>query len=884
MISPGKKYDEKYFRYHLQYHRPWQIKIASDIINRYNIKSLVDLGCGIGSIIEGSLYEHIEVLGIEQNYFTAKKYMIGKVMSSIIKRDITKSINLDKQYDCVISLEVAEHLPESSENVFIKNLVDSSSRLLIITAAGPGQRDPRHINLKPKQYWIDLIVSKNMVYLSEEVEKTKKIWKEKGVPKYMQNNLMIFQKKDIMIIAYPDDEIIFGYKFLNQNIKVICLAGGNRTRKKEFIKSMQCFGITDYNIYDFDDSINSYTKNDIIPILLKEIKGYGKIITHNKNGEYGQKFHKLIYNSMLDITKDFWVFNLEQEKDKNKIIKHFLEIHRSQNHIIKKPKIRKWIGSSDIIHQKNFIGFSDIKRKKNLIGKHKFLIYTSCGGKDRYCYWAQTLHDSLREIGGYDQDFIIFTDRKDFFKDKLNHRNTKIIDLNLDQGWKYNHHRFNAHEFFNHNDYDYIIYLDSDIVCVNSFTPIMRFAQKNLHNKIGYIRERILQKNRYYNKTFDLFNKSSLYKNKYGINAGFFICSSSVYSEYMYMWKNLYEKCVSMKKSLYKTNQTMFNFLIENKDFEAVQLPDYYVEFPFYYLEKKQSNEYDKRIDVTTNILYHYTGICDENVHKRMKECYRYYAANAKSFSGIETYLKKKYSKQACASDYKKNDVINSWPKYYGSSKKSIQEFWASNKDRQYIANYLYPNIASSFNSDYVPKILDIGVQYYNRFQKTLFKKNIEYWQIDKKPSKMFASWRKDGKEKISYYKKESPKKAPINSARDYYIEASIIDKNAIQTTYIKEYFDVIFSLGVLSCIDFNESEVIAFFENILYMLKDNGLFVLKIDNIKMKHISFEIKDELIHKYFEPFCFMGYDKNFLYNSKEDLEYTIHFLKKKIISY
>lgn len=106
---------------------------------------------------------------------------------------------------------------------------------------------------------------------------------------------------NVMIIAHPDDEILWGgEQLLKENYLVVCLTnGGNKTRRKEFEKVMQ--ETNDYGIIlDYPDNPHKVKskwkkeradiKADIAYIL--QYKKWSKIVTHNPEGEYGHIHHK----------------------------------------------------------------------------------------------------------------------------------------------------------------------------------------------------------------------------------------------------------------------------------------------------------------------------------------------------------------------------------------------------------------------------------------------------------------------------------------------------------------------------------------------------------------------------------------------------------------
>ena len=190
-------YGEKYYKMHVAVHRDWERLVGKDIFETFDIKSIIDLGCGIGSFLEGANEAGCtDMLGIEIHLENAQKYIVDSIDKYIQKGDITSQLNIERTFDCCISFEVAEHiLPEMSQN-FVKNLVKYSDKYIIFTAAPPSQPCRRHINLREKDFWMNLIEKENFSYQHELVEKCLERWKEfKIVPWYIFNNLMIFVKE-----------------------------------------------------------------------------------------------------------------------------------------------------------------------------------------------------------------------------------------------------------------------------------------------------------------------------------------------------------------------------------------------------------------------------------------------------------------------------------------------------------------------------------------------------------------------------------------------------------------------------------------------------------------------------------------------------------------
>ena len=189
-------YSDRYYKRHLVQYREWENKVGEHLYKELKPNSVLDLGCGVGSYLEGFFNAGCKyLLGIELNYNNSKKYIVDEISSFIIEGDVTEDLDLGCKFDCIISFEVGEHIDPDGTKVFINNLTSYSDKYIILTAAPPGQRGTGHINLRNKDFWIESITSKGFLYQETLVEEYKKVWKEFNVGSYILNNLMIFEKK-----------------------------------------------------------------------------------------------------------------------------------------------------------------------------------------------------------------------------------------------------------------------------------------------------------------------------------------------------------------------------------------------------------------------------------------------------------------------------------------------------------------------------------------------------------------------------------------------------------------------------------------------------------------------------------------------------------------
>jgi SAM-dependent methyltransferase len=117
------------------------------------VNSVVDFGCGIGRWLKAFKNCGVgEILGLDGEWCN-KELLLKHIDKNEFRCvDLEYPIHLDKTYDLVISLEVAEHLSEWAADAFVQSLVDAG-KIILFSAAVPGQDGLNHINEQWPSYW-----------------------------------------------------------------------------------------------------------------------------------------------------------------------------------------------------------------------------------------------------------------------------------------------------------------------------------------------------------------------------------------------------------------------------------------------------------------------------------------------------------------------------------------------------------------------------------------------------------------------------------------------------------------------------------------------------------------------------------------------------------
>jgi 2-polyprenyl-3-methyl-5-hydroxy-6-metoxy-1,4-benzoquinol methylase len=123
------------------------------------VKTIVDFGCGMGDYAWLFINEGYGVEAYDGNPNTETLTRgIGKVL------DLSKPFYLKKKFDCVLSLEVGEHIPAEYEDQFIDNITKHAKNSLIISWAIEGQGGSGHVNCKNNDYIIGQVQDRGFKY------------------------------------------------------------------------------------------------------------------------------------------------------------------------------------------------------------------------------------------------------------------------------------------------------------------------------------------------------------------------------------------------------------------------------------------------------------------------------------------------------------------------------------------------------------------------------------------------------------------------------------------------------------------------------------------------------------------------------------------------
>lgn len=129
--------------------------------NKYNIKTMIDIGCGPGDMIREAKKLGIDAEGIDGD-FTLDFSDIPVVLN-----DFTKcSFNFNKTFDLAWSVEFVEHVPKE----YIDNYMSVFKEAKYVLMTHSPFNTEYHFNVEPSSYWVELFESYGFILLENETK------------------------------------------------------------------------------------------------------------------------------------------------------------------------------------------------------------------------------------------------------------------------------------------------------------------------------------------------------------------------------------------------------------------------------------------------------------------------------------------------------------------------------------------------------------------------------------------------------------------------------------------------------------------------------------------------------------------------------------------
>lgn len=162
-------------------------KVWSYLIDRFALKSVMDLGSGLGHAASYFHKHGVPTVAVDGMMFNVFNGVYPTVMHDLTKSPFICSV------DMVYCAEVVEHIAEEHINNLLQTFTCGS--VICMTHALPGQGGYHHVNCKDDDYWIKKMQSIGAGYLDIDTTKIRVLATEEGAIHMARSGLVFSYHK-----------------------------------------------------------------------------------------------------------------------------------------------------------------------------------------------------------------------------------------------------------------------------------------------------------------------------------------------------------------------------------------------------------------------------------------------------------------------------------------------------------------------------------------------------------------------------------------------------------------------------------------------------------------------------------------------------------------
>jgi len=187
-------YTGRYFRKRVKKVKRDEMDYANLMFNLFRPNVVYDVGCSLGSYLKEFKNNGCEVIGYDKYLDIARPYCDIGIVNDLVKHDAVSPIQVTKQSELTLCIELAEHIAPSYSADLIRNICEISNKDIVFVASGVGEKGSGHINCRDRNFWIAMFgsfgFSRNKI---KETELTNKI-NSIGDTLNLSSNLIVFSK------------------------------------------------------------------------------------------------------------------------------------------------------------------------------------------------------------------------------------------------------------------------------------------------------------------------------------------------------------------------------------------------------------------------------------------------------------------------------------------------------------------------------------------------------------------------------------------------------------------------------------------------------------------------------------------------------------------
>jgi SAM-dependent methyltransferase len=166
--------------------------IVASIVRRFAPKSVIDVGCGTGALLESLTKMGVVSSGLERA--EAARALCRQRGLNVRNFDLEHhTYDGPGSFDLAVCLEVAEHLRAPTGERLVK-LLCALANTVVFTAATPGQGGKDHVNEQPYAYWIARFRRCGFALDDSDTRAVRAEWRAAATAEWYYRNALIFRR------------------------------------------------------------------------------------------------------------------------------------------------------------------------------------------------------------------------------------------------------------------------------------------------------------------------------------------------------------------------------------------------------------------------------------------------------------------------------------------------------------------------------------------------------------------------------------------------------------------------------------------------------------------------------------------------------------------
>lgn len=142
---------------------------------QYGIKSFVDIGCGVGEMVQVASDRGLISIGIDGDWIVERNSFLDIRIHDYTTGPYKLQENWKQQEYPILAwcVEFLEHVEEKYMDNYFATMLDCD--YVVCTHAVPGQDGHHHVNCKPQDYWIEEFTKRGFTWYDITSRKIREI-------------------------------------------------------------------------------------------------------------------------------------------------------------------------------------------------------------------------------------------------------------------------------------------------------------------------------------------------------------------------------------------------------------------------------------------------------------------------------------------------------------------------------------------------------------------------------------------------------------------------------------------------------------------------------------------------------------------------------------